>query len=489
MPRCVALLLLAAAKADDRTCAAPGCDASVLDLPLFAGRRHVLAGDALADTDWVQLGQAALANGDARAAAQLMAAATKKLPFAGVVWQNLGGLLLDVVGDAAAARVACEARAALELAGLLGAPADAPDLAAAAARCPRRDWAGEVVALDRLDAVRSLCFDGGGNATLSVEMADWERRRGVPGAAYALRAFALMRICGVVEARGMVRDPAALRGAVDALWLEGAPAVEEAAREATGHVETERVAARDVNTPPRRFELKLPCLAEPFRAAALDPSSLYLAKLFVAGNTVALDTCSAVISLPGCAAGHWHQDVEDPYQYHHAFVGGAHPPPPAVIAAVPLVDVNGSNGPTAFLVGSHAQPKRERDWWKHAQMRGAVGAFEAAPHAAAGTALIFDVRLRHRGGANPSLERRPLLYAGFAQRWFRDAANFRSPRAAAWVTETSRTARAVFDRHGAGAYVRVLEGRLGPDAVAATRLDEATAAALRARDAAAFYAV
>ena len=144
MPRCraVALLLLAAARADDRTCAAPGnCDASVLDLPLFADRR-MLAGDALADTDWVSLGQRALEAGDARAAVQLMAAATKKLPFAGVVWQNLGVLLLDAAaGDAAEARVACEARAALELAGLLGAPADAPDVAAAAERCPRRDWA------------------------------------------------------------------------------------------------------------------------------------------------------------------------------------------------------------------------------------------------------------------------------------------------------------------------------------------------------------
>ena len=95
MPRCRAVaLLLAAARADDRTCAAPrNCDASVLDLPLFADRRHTLAGDALADTDWVSLGQRALEAGDARAAVQLMAAATKKLPFAGVVWQNLGVLL------------------------------------------------------------------------------------------------------------------------------------------------------------------------------------------------------------------------------------------------------------------------------------------------------------------------------------------------------------------------------------------------------------
>ena len=76
-----------------------------------------------------------------------------------------------------------------------------------------------------------------------------------------------------------------------------------------------------------------------------------------------------------------------------------------------------------------------------------------------------------------------------AQRWFRDAANFRSPRASEWASEASRTARAVLDRHGADAYVHALEERLGSEAVADVRLDEETAAALRARDSAAFYGV
>ena len=42
------------------------------------------------------------------------------------------------------------------------------------------------------------------------------------------------------------------------------------------------------------------------------------------------------------------------------------------------------------------------------------------------------------------------------------------------------TARAVRDRHGADAYVHALEERLGSEAVADVRLDEETAAALRA---------
>ena len=77
-------LCASVAGGDDGACddahvhAAPPHD-SVLSLPLFAGRRAALAGDALADGDWVARGQAAYARGDARAAAQLMSAAAKAL--------------------------------------------------------------------------------------------------------------------------------------------------------------------------------------------------------------------------------------------------------------------------------------------------------------------------------------------------------------------------------------------------------------------------
>ena len=96
----------------------------------------------------------------------------------------------------------------------------------------------------------------------------------------------------------------------------------------------------------------------------------------------------------------------------------------------------------------------------------------AAPRARRGGRLAR----RRRGGRGRSGEPRPLLYAGYAQRWFRDAANFRSPRASEWASEASRTARAVLDRHGADAYVHALEERLGSEAVADVRLDEETAA-------------
>ena len=380
---------------------------------------------------------------------------------------------------------------------MLGSPADAADAAAAAAACPSAADAryARAAALDRagrrLDATRALCFGANATAALLVDVAPWERRRGnVPSAATALRAFALMRTCGVAAIPGF--DVGAVAAAVDERWdREGAPAAAAAAAApaAAPHLETETVAARDRETPPRRFELRLPALEAPFRRLVVDDLLVFFAKLFVAGNAIAVDTCSVVMSLPRCGAGHWHQDVEDPFQYGHAISGApVAPPPPAVVAAIPAVDVGAGNGPTAFLLGSHAQPGHERDWWRDAQGRGDARGFEVAPAAARGTAFFFDVRLRHRGGPNPSRHRRPLLYVGYAQRWFRDAANFRAPRARAWGAEASRAERALLDRHGAAAYVAAVEAALG-DAAADARLDDAAAARLREADSAKFYAV
>ena len=43
---------------------------------------------------------------------------------------------------------------------------------------------------------------------------------------------------------------------------------------------------------------------------------------------------------------------------------------------------------------------------------------------AAGSAVLFDYRLFHAGGANNSDERRPILYLNYARPWFEDEHNF-----------------------------------------------------------------
>ena len=215
---------------------------------------------------------------------------------------------------------------------------------------------------------------------------------------------------------------------------------------------------RDRNVPARRFELRLPT-TPPFEGAEVAGNELLLSatKLLLLSDTVSLDTHSAVISLPGCTAGHWHADVEDPFQFYSPVVRGAAPfPPPGLVAVVPLVPVNATNGPTAFRVGSHVRPagvpRGERD---------EANSLPELPIAAApGTAVLFDLRLTHRGGANTGDSPRPILYLGYTQRWFADVANFKGKQTAAWARLATRTRRALFARVDAQAYIATLEREL-----------------------------
>ena len=69
------------------------------------------------------------------------------------------------------------------------------------------------------------------------------------------------------------------------------------------------------------------------------------------------------------------------------------------------------------------------------------------PLPAAGDALVFDYRIRHRGLGNRSMTPRPLLYITFAKKEYDDQANFSRGRYAklpahVYKDEPSRTARA-----------------------------------------------
>ena len=84
--------------------------------------------------------------------------------------------------------------------------------------------------------------------------------------------------------------------------------------------------------------------------------------------------------------------------------------------------------------------------------------------------MIFDVRIRHRGGANRSARVRPILYLAFAQAWFRDDVNFKGRQTASWWRDFSSTAaRKLFMRLDQARYVERLEAiaeRHGEDLVA-----------------------
>ena len=98
--------------------------------------------------------------------------------------------------------------------------------------------------------------------------------------------------------------------------------------------------------PPRLLPHLLPDLAA---------TASSLSQLFLMSGALTLDTYSVVVSLPGSPAGGWHEDVEDPFAFHGIGRSRSHPPPPGLVVIVPLVDVNSTNGPTAFRLGSHVK--------------------------------------------------------------------------------------------------------------------------------------
>lgn len=76
---------------------------------------------------------------------------------------------------------------------------------------------------------------------------------------------------------------------------------------------------------------------------------------------------------------------------------------------IPLVDITSENGPTEFIVGSHQQTFDE------------INVNETKTTILkAGSALIFDGRIFHRGRENNSNDPRPVIYIVFSRSWYND---------------------------------------------------------------------
>jgi len=134
----------------------------------------------------------------------------------------------------------------------------------------------------------------------------------------------------------------------------------------------------------------------------------------ILGDDVILIHKGCFMSLPGADTQVYHQD-------------GVHlnnqsqRPCHAINVFVPLVDLHSRNGPTEFVLGSHVLGHEgyDRD-------------FLDTPKPTAGSPLIFDYRLGHRGLGNSSHYCRPVVYCTYARaadgKEFRDSANFSRKR-------------------------------------------------------------
>jgi len=104
-------------------------------------------------------------------------------------------------------------------------------------------------------------------------------------------------------------------------------------------------------------------------------------------------------------------------------------PAHAVIAIVPLHDLTLEMGPTEFVLKSHVPcPRREKQSLQVSEN----WAIDMCPHAdrtfqatgSVGSAVLFDMRMMHRGMSNQSPRNRSVLYTTYAQQWFVDSVNW-----------------------------------------------------------------
>ena len=123
------------------------------------------------------------------------------------------------------------------------------------------------------------------------------------------------------------------------------------------------------------------------------------------GPKTYLEKAGLLVSHPGAEPQRWHMDTP------HLFSVGAHLPPHSLSVFVPLVDLVPANGPTEFQLGTHVKanlvlPQR------HARA--------CCP---AGSMVIYDIRIMHRGGPNESDAERPVVYLTLSRIWYRDTLN------------------------------------------------------------------
>ena len=130
-----------------------------------------------------------------------------------------------------------------------------------------------------------------------------------------------------------------------------------------------------------------------------------------------------VVAAPGASLQGIHRDGRQLFgdgELDDCGVAGAPLPAHCLTVFVPLLALRDCHGPTEFFPGTHVLPDAV-----DARVSASTGKGVTFP-VAAGSAIMFDYRVHHRGLANTSGEDRPLLYFTYARSWFEDVTNYGS---------------------------------------------------------------
>lgn len=159
----------------------------------------------------------------------------------------------------------------------------------------------------------------------------------------------------------------------------------------------------------RRFEIAVQ-MSGRFAAPQLFANPLLCGLLQpILGQDMRLSGFTAVVSYPGAAQQHVHQD--HPLLFTEPGMS-ASLPAYAINVAVPLVDVDAQTGPTGLWPGSHLWPPALPS----------PDTVTMVPFQR-GDCILLDYRTIHTGLPNRGTRARPILYMVYARTWFFDELN------------------------------------------------------------------
>ena len=163
-----------------------------------------------------------------------------------------------------------------------------------------------------------------------------------------------------------------------------------------------------------RYDMTIPAFDSKSFSFLTSPNAFWMpvVREVLGGKEVTLVHKGCFLGLPGAEVQVYHQD-------------GLHlnkkvqKPCHAVNVFIPLVDLTMKNGPTEFCLGTHMLGNENFNK-ENIDM----------PLAAAGTPIIFDYRLGHRGMGNSGNDPRPILYLTYSteNKCFVDSVNFSKKR-------------------------------------------------------------
>jgi hypothetical protein len=264
------------------------------------------------------------------------------------------------------------------------------------------------------EAAEILCYSG---KMVTVQLTGAEQRGGYLSGESMRRLWILMRVCGVVSIKDVFQV-----GTMDDIAVQQALDFEEFYQTNQGELGVEKVDSAGRSE--RRLEVKFPNTLPYTNPDLLANRFLVAFVKTLLTPAMQIDTFSSVTSLPGAPIQHYHNDVPHLFKTEAHFLA-----PQALVVVAPLVNLTKTTGPTEFMTGSHISTNGN-SFWSSQDFQPSTPVLSIP--ASVGSVVIFDVRLRHRGGANLSEKRRPIVYMSYARDWYSDKVNYKEKQTSAF---------------------------------------------------------